>query len=253
MPKNNPAIFVTFPPAPNLGIPQNIKRCLNACSGDYIAFCEGDDYWTDPYKIQKQLEFLESHPDYALCFNALIIYYEEENKYVPHSEPLQIHKDTFTIEDLIDYNYIGNFSCCMYRASIVRKVPPAIFDIFTVDWMFNMACARLGKIGFLKDWMSVYRKHSQGAWSTKSNQDQGSELPPLIDIYNQFFNYEYDTQFRRLKEKIGAWCNFEREQSEKKQAAAASTVGSLVNQQVFLLKRYRELFIKALKKSPQSL
>ena len=45
--------------------------------GKYIAFCEGDDYWTDPLKLQKQIDFLESHPDYSLCFHNAIIHWED--------------------------------------------------------------------------------------------------------------------------------------------------------------------------------
>ena len=57
--EKHPAIFILMPPTANMGITKNIKRCLDACSGDYIAFCEGDDYWTDSHKLQKQMEFAQ--------------------------------------------------------------------------------------------------------------------------------------------------------------------------------------------------
>ena len=201
--ERHPHIFILLPPAANMGVTRNIKRCLDACSGDYIAFCEGDDYWIDSYKLQKQMEFLESHPGYSLCFNAIMLYYDDEKKYVPHTGQLMLARNTFAIEDLIKNNFIGNFSCCMYRTDAVRKLPDELFDIDTWDWMFNMACSRLGKIGFIRDWMSAYRIRPHGAWSGKSYADQRRSMIAAIDSYNQFFNYEYHEQFCKLKNKFG--------------------------------------------------
>lgn len=145
-----PDMVVVLPTTANIGMARNAKRCTGACSGDYIALCDGDDYWTDTYKLQKQAKFLESHPDYSLCFNAIMLFYEDEKEYLPHTEQLLLNKDTLTIEDLIKTNLIGNFSCCMYRTDTVQKLPDELFDICTWDWMFNMACSRLGK----KRWVS---------------------------------------------------------------------------------------------------
>jgi glycosyltransferase involved in cell wall biosynthesis len=192
-----PEIISLLPNEPNLGITKNLKRCLDACSGDYIAICEGDDYWTDIYKLEKQKDFLEAHLDYSMCFSAIMIYFEDKNRFEPHYDQLLFDKDILTTEDLIKQNHIGNFSCCMYRTSIVRQLPAGIFDIFTVDWMFNIACSRIGKIGFIRDWMSVYRKHPQGAWAGKEELGKLKELRHLIDVYNEFFNYEHDGAFSK--------------------------------------------------------
>jgi glycosyltransferase involved in cell wall biosynthesis len=197
-----PDVFVLLPPTANLGIQNNIRRCLAACSGEYIAFCEGDDYWTDKYKLQKQLEFLEGHPDHSLCFHAVVLYFESEGRYALTKAQSLPKKDSLTTEDLIESNYICGFSVCMYRASVVRNIPEEIFGIYAVDWMFNMACGRLGKIGYIRDWMSVYRIHAKGAWGGKSRTDQLRDQITNIDPYNHFFSYEYDEQFRKLKERL---------------------------------------------------
>lgn len=194
-----PDKVVVLPTTANIGMARNAKRCLGACSGDYIVFCDGDDYLTDTYKLQKQLEFLESHSDYALCFNAVMLYFEDENRYAPHSGQLLLKKNTLTTADIIENNCIGSACSCMHRASIVRKLPEGIFDNLFGDWMFNMACGRLGKIGFIRDWMTVYRIHAKGDWSGMSNIDRCKRLLAAIDSYNHFFSYEYAKQFRKLK------------------------------------------------------
>jgi len=230
-----PDIIALLPQTANMGPPKNAKRCLAACSGDYIVFCDGDDYLTDTYKLQKQLEFLESHPDYALCFNAVMLYFEDANRYAPHSGQLLLKKNTLTTADLIENNCIGSACSCMHRASIVRKLPEGIFDNWFGDWKLNMACGRLGKIGFIRDWMTVYRIHSAGAWSGKSHLDQFRELYQAIDSYNHFFSYEYDKQFRKKKETI------------KKQIDEYEKQLQGLSRQVSLVKLYVPLFIRAIR------
>ncbi len=197
-----PEIFAVLPAGPNLGITKNLKRCLDACSGKYIAICEGDDYWTDTNKLQKQMIFLESHPDYSMCFSALIIYYEDIDKFEPYQDQLRLSQDVLTTEELIEQNYIGNFSCCMYRTDVVKNLPDKLFEMFTVDWMFNISCSQFGKIGFIRDRMSVYRKHSSGAWAGRSEVENLHHILPLIDVYNEFFDYKYDAYFTKYKAKV---------------------------------------------------
>ena len=186
----------------NLGITKNLERCLDACSGRYVAICEGDDYWTDRHKLQKQKELLETHPEYSMCFSAVMLYYEDSNKYVPHGDQVNLQKDCITTEDLIGKNYIGNFSCCMYRTEVVRMLPKSIFDIFTVDWMFNMACGQIGNIGYIRQYMSVYRLHSGGAWTGKRQLEKMEDLKRYIDVYNEFFDFKYDALFMKQKRAV---------------------------------------------------
>lgn len=75
----------------NLGANPNELRALKAARGKYIAYCEGDDYWTEPHKLQRQVDFMESHPDYSVCFHDRKV---EENGVVSYRNELSAYCDS---------------------------------------------------------------------------------------------------------------------------------------------------------------
>ena len=66
----------------NVGMMQNFLRTYRACEAPYIAFCEGDDYWTDTKKLQKQVDFMEHNPNYSSCFHNVTIRSSNAEGYV---------------------------------------------------------------------------------------------------------------------------------------------------------------------------
>ena len=71
--RKNPSIITLITSSENVGALANERRAIESAQGKYIALCEGDDYWTDPLKLQKQVDFLETHPDYSVCFHNRMI------------------------------------------------------------------------------------------------------------------------------------------------------------------------------------
>jgi glycosyltransferase involved in cell wall biosynthesis len=198
----HPEKIIVVPAPQNLGITKNLKRCLDNCSGDYIAICEGDDYWIDNQKLQKQYTFLKEHENCSMCFSQIYLLYEDTGELMLHPDQVSLNKKRLTTKDLVKRNFIGNFSCCMYRTDSVRKLRDEIFDVYTVDWMFNIAMGEIGDIGFLEEPLSVYRIREGGAWSGKSEIEKLRELQGLIDVYNKCLNYEYDDSFSQIKKDI---------------------------------------------------
>ena len=134
--------------------------------GKYVAVCEGDDYWTDSYKLQKQVDFLEANPDYSICFHPVRVIYDGfdmEEQIWPRDEHIQ---NGFTLENLLKYNFIQS-SSIMYRWGFKDK---NLWDVYPDgllpgDWYMHLLHAKLGKIGYIDEIMSVYRRNPGGIWS----------------------------------------------------------------------------------------
>lgn len=147
----------------NLGMIPNFMRTLKACSSKYVALCEGDDYWTDPQKLQKQLDFMEANPDFAICFHRMQVVYEGDpsKNHLTNEEP-----DITTEIDLTDHNYIYTASC-LFRNNLFREFPKSFCISPAGDYFLHMLNAKHGKIRFLNEPMGVYRVHDGGAWGQK--------------------------------------------------------------------------------------
>jgi len=136
---------------------------FQAAPSPYIAMLDADDYWTSPKKLQKQVEFLDAHPECALCFhNALRIYEGEKRGALPHNVAGQ--KRISAIEDIWEHNFIAGCTP-MVRKDALGTFPEWYHSLLWGDWPLYILCALHGKIGYIDEIMGVYRIHSQGFWS----------------------------------------------------------------------------------------
>jgi hypothetical protein len=109
--------------------------------------------------MQRQVDFLESHPDHALCFHPVQVVFDEKT-HQNYTHPASTNAADFTLDELLNQNYIQTNSV-MYRRQDYSKLPTGIVP---GDWYLHLMHAKVGKIGFLPDVMSVYRRHSGGEW-----------------------------------------------------------------------------------------
>lgn len=157
--KQNPGCFQANLRIQNIGAIDNLLDTLKAASGDYIALCEGDDFWTNPTKLQKQVDFLDTHPDFSLVFHPVRVFFEnqeEEEKIFPDFT----EGEQFTIKKLLEDNFIQTNSV-MYRRINYDNLSS---DVMPFDWYLHLIHAKNGKIGFLNEVMSTYRRHDGGLW-----------------------------------------------------------------------------------------
>ncbi|HSX23591.1 MAG TPA: glycosyltransferase [Candidatus Saccharimonadales bacterium] len=144
----------------NVGVAQNFINVLQAAKGDYIALCEGDDYWTDPQKLQLQADFLDKHTDYALCFHSVRVFFEDESE-KEFIYPATKNANDFNLEELLKENFIQTNSVMYRRQKDYAKLP---VNILPIDWYLHLYHAQFGKIGFIDKVMSAYRRHPGGVW-----------------------------------------------------------------------------------------
>jgi glycosyltransferase involved in cell wall biosynthesis len=148
----------------NIGMINNFKWALEQCQGEYIALCEGDDYWTDPLKLQKQVDFLESNKDYVLCFHKINILNLNGSIVEDFITKVPVEHETF-------YN-LASFGNYIHTPSVVfRNILsefPKEFEISPVgDYFLYMLLAQHGKIKYISERMAIYRQ-GVGIWSGKS-------------------------------------------------------------------------------------
>ncbi|WP_077892823.1 glycosyltransferase family 2 protein [Clostridium felsineum] len=186
----------------NLGITKNYKEGFKKCTGEYIAILEGDDYWISKRKLQLESDFLDRHTGYSAVFNRFVVYNTIYNTKQTQAWNNSFSYETITTKKLTLGNVIGNFSACMYRKVCVNKLKESLYDMVVYDWMFNIAISEKGPIAYLPQICSVYRVHSKGKWSGKSERSKILMTLKLIDKYNKFLGFKYDNNFKIVKKVI---------------------------------------------------
>lgn len=146
-----------------------------ACRGKYIAMCEGDDYWTDPQKLAKQVAVLEAEPGISACFTNAAVLNEDGSKYpevwLSRGEGAisrRIPEGNLTLEYLIVSNCIPTCTL-MFRAEHIKKLKPWRTRTIAGDWALGLTLAEQAPIRFMDEITATYRRHPGGAWTRLSS------------------------------------------------------------------------------------
>jgi len=142
---------------------RNLINLHKEADGEFIALCEGDDYWTNPHKLQRQVNFLESRPDYAICFHP-VNWLKEGRLFTSNRIPLS-SREYYTAEDLFaNDNFIRTCSV-VYRNKFRGKFPEWLYEVPYGDVAIHILNSQYGKIGLINSIMAVYRVHKGGIYS----------------------------------------------------------------------------------------
>jgi len=184
----------------------NFIDCYNKTLGsEFIALCEGDDYWTSPYKLQKQVDFLEKNLDFAICFhNTEVVFFEKNESSYLLNDNLQ--KDVFTLDDLIGEDEIWFMATAsvMYRRTAIGVLPEWFIKTKSGDIPLHILAAKNGKIKYLKEPMAAYRKHA-GGQSLTDHKDDEFFLRNRIFMYNHLDKETKGVFHNKLKKNIARY------------------------------------------------
>ena len=163
----------------NIGMLPNLISTLKMAAGKYIAVCEGDDYWIDEKKLQKQTDFLEKNEDFTLTFHNVFIRNGETLSTDLDYEKRLSSKDVYTIDDLSKGNFIHTPSVVFRNMEI--EFPEWYFSSFLGDYPLWSWLSKKGKIKYFPEKMAVYRENVD-VWSGKSQEER--EFKTMLVLRN---------------------------------------------------------------------
>jgi glycosyltransferase involved in cell wall biosynthesis len=183
----------------NLGANRNLEATLAACRGEYVALLEGDDYWTSEEKLQRQVDFLDAHPDCAISCHRVHVA-DEMGTGQRALFPL-CPAGLYTIEDLLAGNFIMTVST-VFRRSLAGVLPDWFFELKLGDWPLCALIARYGKIHLMDDAMAVYRIHSGGVWSGRTTASRLLETSRMLVSLDRMLEFRYTKNIRQTLAKF---------------------------------------------------
>jgi glycosyltransferase involved in cell wall biosynthesis len=167
----------------NVGPGANLKACLAACQGTYIAALDGDDYWTDPHKLAKQVAWLDANPDFSLCFHHVEVLKQGELE-VQIIPPLTTQL-VYTLTDLLGTTMPPTGSVVLRNC--LPALPDWLFETYPIDVPLFALYAEVGKIKLLPEVMGCYRHHAGGTWTAQSVERNQQRLYAMFQRLIQHY------------------------------------------------------------------
>lgn len=183
----------------HIGKMPNFIRSLKESKGKYIALCDGDDYWIDTHKLQKQFDFMESHPEFSECFtNSYVINTWSGEKKVAKTqiwdeattEGLLKHRDNDNVQ-----MSPGHTSTFFFRNQFIQEYPKWMYGDVMTDFPLYMLMSRYGKAKFINEITSVYRHRLDGVSSKNYSFERNTRR--RIYVYKNV-NRDFHYKFRRI-------------------------------------------------------
>lgn len=174
--------------------------------GKYLALCEGDDYWTDPHKLQKQVDFLEAHPDYGLVHTGFQELRQSSGTFVPVRRRRNIDGEA-TADLILMRSFISTPTVC-FRASLLEKIDESFRreQFLMGDYPLWIELSRFGKFKFMPEVMVTYRVLDNSA-SHSTDRAKAYGFSRNSRVISQYFARKYgdSAMLRRVTKEVYFW------------------------------------------------
>lgn len=195
-----------------LGMRGNSLDTISRCRGKYIAICEGDDSWTHPLKLKRQVSFLENNPDCSMCYHPTTIVYKDNSKPTKITGPVEVFQNIthkFSMDEVI-CGRLGLWTASIvFRSNILADLPCWTDNITFGDVALKLFCATKGKIGYIgPESMSIYNRNVENSWSYLEGKTMDWEERRMeshlevLDYFDQYTNFEHRKAIKLQKKKM---------------------------------------------------
>ncbi len=195
--------------------------------GKYCALCECDDYWTDKHKLQKQIDFLETHPDYSICGHSFLTV-DRQGNYMYRDRRVKNGEHDISLEDIILNKDMPQTATLVYRQKDRTEMPEFFDKVLVGDYPLRLYMSTRGKFHYMPDGMSCYRRHGEGSWVTKLSSGDAlfeTHISLMIKLIENFDVYTGEKHTDLVNLRI-SYCNFLRYKRQK-------NVGEIFKNQYF--------------------
>lgn len=190
------------------GIRVNFTYNYLRAEGKYIALCEGDDFWTDKHKLQKQVDLLEKYNEIILCVHSTGVFKIKENKIESKKIRLNNGDKVINATDVIlGGGEFGHTSSFVFRRNMIIDPPRWYTSYPSGDTPTRLLAAAKGQIYYLDNEMSTYRQGVKGSWTKRMNNakkyvDHWGKAIEMFDEYDQYTEFKYSKVIRKRKSNI---------------------------------------------------
>ena len=181
----------------------NLNR--KRAKGKYIAICEGDDYWIDSDKLQKQIAFLEKNPEYSLCVHAAKIVDAKTKKELSQIRPATENRIFSTKETICGGGGLFSTNSMVYRRKESEILPDFYNNASVGDYPLTIFLSIIGKVYYMDEFMSTYRTNIVGSWTNRNLTDVDKtikhyyKINKMLDEVNNYTQKKYEPTIKNTK------------------------------------------------------